>query len=88
MTQEENWRNFFIADETSGEGTESYASAVNSDTAYAQPNGWFDIKRIVRSRQVEGKRFYLVHWKNSWVEHNDISQEALSTFHRHKRRRN
>jgi hypothetical protein len=58
------------------------------DVAFAQPNGWFDVQRIVRSRQVDGTTFYLVHWKNSWVAHDDISQAALNSFHRRKRRRN
>lgn len=48
-------------------------------------NGWFPIKKIVKSRYVQGKRQYLVDWEGkyakSWLQEEDLGPGLIREYH-------
>jgi hypothetical protein len=57
--------------------------------AATESGEWYEIQRIIRCSHRKGKIFYLVQWKNTWVDQDDISDVALRRYFkaRNKRRR-
>jgi len=59
-------------------------------------NEWYTVKRVLKTKRLRGKDFYLVEWEdspiNSWVERKDLTDYALQVFYasrppRRRRRR-
>ena len=72
----------FISDERDENATDQMSlDTLDTSVTNTQTSGWYEIDRILRCRRINGKRSYLVRWKNSWVEHQDVSDPALKSYY-------
>jgi len=59
-----------------------------TDTTIINTDGeWYEVKRVKKCRSVNGQLSYLVSWKDTWVNHQDMSPEALTNFCDPRKRR-
>lgn len=65
--------------------TAENANMQQTATPSNPSNGWFPIKKIVKSRYVQGKRQYLVDWEGkytkSWLQEEDLGPGLIREYH-------